>query len=521
MAKNKPVSFLAQILIYGSGLALNYGIGFILLPIYSRLMPTDQYGTLEILNRTIEIVSLLLLTQYGITYIRFFRDRDEEEHRRRVTSTSMYVVVGIALMVAAAMVILRVPLSQLLFNTPDSGLYIVLVAIRYVLDMSFIVPFLYYQATEQPKKYIVISSSRFATTLILNITFLTMMDDKVAAVLWAQIASVAVFALTIGVWVFWRSARVLDRTLTVQILKFTWSFSFLGLYAFVISSGDRFVLNEYCGKSAVGVYSAGYRIAQVLSVLIFSPILRAWSPRMVEQLRSADGPKQLARLTTYSLLAYCAAGLALSVYARELVWILVGPAYQACYVIVPVIVLGYLFQGLSSFVDGGIFYSKKTHLKIWHGVTTAVCIGLYLLLIPRYCGMGAAWASVGAYVVLALINWYISIRVYPMKYELGKFANMLVVSAGLYLANYMIERYEAIYFEQWRLVGKMIYPWLYLLVIGIVKLPLMLAFVALVNWLRIVEPEDKERIKDVLRKLKDKVTPGGRAVVANDPNQVI
>ena len=142
MATNKPASFLSQILIYGSGLALNYGIGFILLPIYSRLMPTDQYGTLEILNRTIEIVSLLLLTQYGITYIRFFRDKNDEDYRKRVTSTSMYVVVVIAVLVAAVMAVLRVPLSELLFNTPEFGLYIVLVAVRYVLDMSFVVPFL-------------------------------------------------------------------------------------------------------------------------------------------------------------------------------------------------------------------------------------------------------------------------------------------------------------------------------------------------------------------------------------------
>ena len=521
MAKSKPTSFFSQILIYGSGLALNYGIGFILLPIYSRLMPTDQYGTLEILNRTIEIVSLLLLTQYGITYIRFFRDKPDLEHQRRVTSTSMYVVVMIALLVAAAMALLRVPLSQLLFDTPNSGLYIVLVAIRYVLDMSFVVPFLYYQATEQPTKYIIISSSRFAVTLILNIVFLSFMNDKVAAVLWAQIISVAIFALTVGVWVFIKSARVMDRVLTVQILKFTWSFSFLGLYAFVISSGDRFVLNEYCGKAEVGVYSAGYRIAQVLNVLIFSPILRAWSPRLVEQLRSSDGPKQLARLTTYSMLAYCAAGLALSIYARELVSIFVGPAYFACYVIVPVVVLGYLFQGFSSFVDGGIYYSKKTHLKIWHGVTTAICIALYFVLIPRYCGMGAAWASVGTYLVLAGINWYISIRVYPMRYEFDKLTKMMLIGIGLYLCNYLMEWYELEYFEHWRIAGRLVYPLLYLAVIGVLKLPLLLAFAALTNWLGIIEPDDKTRLKELLLKLKEKVTPGSRDNIIKDPDAVV
>ena len=208
-------------------------------------------------------------------------------------------------------------------------------------------------------------------------------------------------------------------------------------------------------------------------------------------------------------------------YARELVWIMVGPDYQACYVIVPVVVLGYLFQGFSSFVDGGIYYTKKTHLKIWHGVTTAVCVGLYFALIPNYCGMGAAWASVGTYFVLALINWYISIRVYPMRYELGKFVNMTVIAVGLYAANLVIEQNELKYFGEWRIIGQFSFPWLYTLVISFVKLPLLLAFVALVNWLRIVEPKDKERLKDVLRKLKEKVTPGNKLTVASDPNQVV
>jgi O-antigen/teichoic acid export membrane protein len=501
----KPASFISQILIYGSGLALNYGIGFILLPIYSRLMPTGQYGTLEILNRTIEIVSLLLLTQYGITYIRFFRDKADEEYRRRVTSTSMYIVTVIAGATAAVMILLRVPLSQLLFNTPDHGNYVVLVAVRYVFDMSFIVPLLYYQATEQPAKYIVVSTTRFATTLILNITLLTMMDDKVAAVLWAQILSVAIFFLTVGVWVFLHSARALDAILTKQILKFTWSFSFLGLFGFVVSSGDRFVLNKYCGESAVGVYSAGYRIAQMLSVIIFSPIVRAWSPRLVEQLRSADGPKQLARLTSVSVLLYCAAGLALSIYARELVSVFLGPNYYACYAIVPVIVLAYFFQGFALFVDGGIFYSKKTHLKIWHWVTTVVCVGLYFLLIPRYCGMGAAWAAVGTSIVLAGINWCIAVRVYPMKYEFGKLSQMLVIATVLYTANYLLEVLQMTYFADLTVGSQLAYPWLYLVLVGVLKLPLMLAFIGLVHWLGMIEPVDRQRLRNFLLKMRRRI----------------
>lgn len=516
--KRKQSSFLSQVLVYGSGLALNYGIGFILLPIYSRLMPTDQYGTLEILNRTIEVVSLLLLTQYGITYIRFYRDQTEPEYQKRVTGTSIYVVVGIAAVVALALVLLQKPLAGLLFDSAASSHYIALAGLRYLLEMAFVVPFLYFQATEQPGKYVAISATRLALTLSLNILFLTMMDDKVAAVLWAQIVSAGVFVLSVGVAVFWRSVRRIHWPLAKEILKFTWSFSILGLFTFIIFSGDRFVINEYCGSGEVGIYSAGYRIAQILSVLIFSPVLRAWSPRIVDTLRSPEGPRQLAQLTTFTMVAYAACGVVFSVYARELVGIIVGPTYFACYTIVPILVLGHGFQGFGSLVDGGIYYSKKTYIKNWHALTTAVSIAFYFLLIPHFCKLGAAWASTLGFLFLAVLNWYLSIRVYPMKFELGKLARLTLLSVVVYLAAYGIESYEATHLALSSVALKLISPWLYLLTIGLVKLLLLPAFVGGVFALRILGAEDWQRLRRMADELLRKRPAKPEPTTTSDPD---
>ncbi len=516
-SSRKPMSFLGQVLVYGSGLALNYGIGFVLLPVYSRLMPADQYGILEILNRSIEIVSLLLLTQYGITYIRFYRDQSDEAYRRRVTATSIFVVVGIAAIVAGLIVSLQRPLAALLFDTPAHSHYLVLIAVRYLLDMSFVVPFLYFQATEQPGKYVAISASRFAITLLLNILFLTIMDDKVAAVLWAQVISVACFALTVGSYVFWKSSRLIDWSLAGRILKFTWSFSFLGFFAFVISSGDRFVINEYCGQAAVGVYSAGYRIAQVLSVLLFSPILRAWSPRLVDQLRSAEGPSQLARLTTYALVAYVSCGVALSVFARELVDLFVGPAYAACYTFVPIVVLGYGFQGFASFADGGIYFSKKTHLKLWHTITTGVCLALYFLLIPQFCGFGAAWASTLSYLVMAVVNWRIATLVYPMSFQYTKLFKLFVLGVAVYLAAFGLEHLEVTRFAEVSAAARNSVPIAYFVAVAACKLPLLAFFVLGLCLLRIVTRDDWQKVSQMVRETLRRPSAQSANVAISDP----
>ena len=95
-----------------------------------------------------------------------------------------------------------------------------------------------------------------------------------------------------------------------------------------------------------------------------------------------------------------------------------------------------------------------------------------------------------------------------MKYEFGKLSKMLVIATALYLANYLFEQFEVLYFENLRIVCRMVYPWLYLAVIGVLKLPLMLAFVALMHWLGMIESDDKQRFKDFLLKTKKRVAPG-------------
>ena len=514
MAKQqtKSASFLSQIIIYGLGQALNYGIGFILLPVYSRLMPEADYGRLEVLNRTMDIVALLFLTQYGIAYIRFYRDRTDEQYRRLVTSTCMYVVFLVAGLMTTVMCATSVPVSQALFQSPVYSNYIILGAVRYLMQMAFIVPFLYFQATEQPTKYIIISSASFTTTLALNIVLLYTMADKVAAVLWAGILGTGIFVLAVGGPVFWRSAKKLNWGISWQIVKFSWSFTFLGFMSFVMNSGDRLILNRYFGAAEVGVYSAGYKIAQVLSTFVFSPTIRAWTAKMVDVLRQPEGVRFLARLTTYALLLYSVLGLIVSVYSREIVSVMMDRRYFACYTIIPIVILAYAADGIQMFMDSGFYYTKKTYLKMWHGFSTAFCLVLYFLLIPRYGMMGAAWATVAAYAFFVTLTWYLSNRVLPAPYEFGKMAKILLAAVVVYLINYALESYEYSHFLPVRTAAQLAYPWLYLIVVIIIKAPLIWLYAAALHRLHVLEPEDKARLLEFVDGLRSRFTPNSSAL---------
>jgi O-antigen/teichoic acid export membrane protein len=491
--RKRPPAFANQVVIYALGLALNYGIGFILLPLYSRLIPADQYGILEILNRTIEVVSILLLTQFAVTFIRFYRDKPDEDYRRLVTSTCIYLVVAVALACGGAMTLFREQLSLVLFDSPDYSPYFGLAAAKYVTGMAYLVPLVYFQAREEPARYIVVSAVHFALQLSLNIALLYLMSDKVTAVLLAAVIAHSVFLATVGLWVFLRSARRISLTITKELVKFSWSFTILGVYAFIITNGDRYFLNEYCGKTSTGLYAFGYKIGMVLNTFVFSPIVRAWNAKMVDVMRTPEGPVKLARLTSYALLLYCIVALVMSVYSREIIGIFMGERYFDSHRIIPLVLLAYAFSGVAVFFDTSIYISKRTYLKTWHFLTAAACLVLYSLLIPDFCMMGAAWATIGTYVILAIIAWVISQRAMPISYEFKKMILILLPAIAAYLLNVELENYAA---ERWHLASLLA-----------VKAIIVLAYIGTMFLLRVIEREDMDRIRDLGRELLARVSP--------------
>ncbi|MFH2057168.1 MAG: oligosaccharide flippase family protein [bacterium] len=499
----QPPRFHNQVIIYAVGQALNYGIGFFLLPLYSRLMPAEQYGILEIINRTIEITAILLLTQFAVAFIRFYRDKPDVEHRRLVTSTCIYLVAGVSLVMGGAMALAREQLSLLLFQSDGYSAYFGLAAIKYVTGMAYIIPLVYFQAREEPGKYIVISAASFGGQLGLNILLLYLKDDKVAAVLMASIIAHSVFLLTVGTWVFLRSARRFSMKIAKQLISFSWSFTFLGVYAFIFTNGDRYFLNEFCGKTATGLYAFGYKLAMVLYAFVYAPIIRAWNAKMVDVMRRPDGEARLARLASYALLLYSFVGLSMAIYSREIIGILMDPRYFDSYRIVPVVLLAYAFAGMAVFFDTSLYISKHTYLKIWNFITTAGCLILYYLLIPRYCGIGAAWATVGTYILVAVAAWIYAQCTLPVSYEFKKMAMILMPAIAMYALNVELEDRFA---EEWSLIALLA-----------AKAGLVLFYVGTMFLLRVVEPEDMDRLREMAGELRGRFSSRDRDLPTSPP----
>ena len=211
-----------------------------------------------------------------------------------------------------------------------------------------------------------------------------------------------------------------DRTLARTYVGYGLPVALSLILALVIASTDRFLLAGFLGEKAVGVYHAGYTLANRTLDVIFIWLGMAGGPAMVLALERG-GPKALAdaakeQASLMLLLALpAAAGLAL--VARPLASVMIGPALaSAAGEVTPWIAIAGLFGGLTTYYLHQAFtLGRRTTLLFVAMIAPAGAnLALNLVLIPRFGIAGAMWATAASYALGAVASYLLGKRAMPL-----------------------------------------------------------------------------------------------------------
>src|SRR5687768_1055522 len=146
----------------------------------------------------------------------------------------------------------------------------------------------------------------------------------------------------------------------------------------------------------------------------------------------------LARVITYAAAGFVTLALAIAVLGREMLMALTfkNPAFWAGAPVIPVVVLAYLLHGFFLLTSIGIGIEKRArYYPIITAAAATTNVGLNLALIPWLGMMGAAWATVAGYAVMAGLGALISHRLYPIPFERGALAGIVTLAAATYVLS--------------------------------------------------------------------------------------
>jgi O-antigen/teichoic acid export membrane protein len=107
---------------------------------------------------------------------------------------------------------------------------------------------------------------------------------------------------------------------------------------------------------------------------------------------------------------------------------IIGREYLSGLVIVPIILLGYLFNGIYYNFQAGIYIEEKTkYFPYVTGAGALINVVVNVLLIPVLGIIGAALATLASYIVMAAGLFFFSQKYYKINYEYGKILKIMIL----------------------------------------------------------------------------------------------
>lgn len=436
-------------LIYALGPAVQKVLGFVLLPFVTIWIGTTaNYGVLEIGGVTVAVAAQVLGINllHGMT--RFHAQYDTDEERHTLVSTTLLMLAASTGAALGLAWVFRDFGARVLF---DSETYApALVAVFAILFFQTVgqVGLRWLQVLERSITYGVVTTVKLVLEiglkvwlLILGLTYMGAFYSVLGCEILAALVVVVILVRKCGL----RFSRPMARRLFVYSAPLFLS----GLCMFVLHQADRFFVQHFCGASEVGLYGLAYKLGTIGNAIFLEAFALIWFP-FAFSIQSDEEMRAITRkVLTYFNLALCAATLGLSLFAREIVHAMAAPEFHPAWPALPIIALGYLFWGLYQVVST-IFYRLERTWTVGVLACGAAVLNLVLnaLLVPAHGFMGAAWATLATFGVLAAATWTMAERTLPVGYEWGRILGPFLLAAGLYGLSALIPEWPL-----WAVIG--------------------------------------------------------------------
>jgi O-antigen/teichoic acid export membrane protein len=223
-----------------------------------------------------------------------------------------------------------------------------------------------------------------------------------------------------------------DRALLREMNRFGLPLVPSALALWAINFIDRLFIAQYKGQTEVGVYSVAVRISSAIVFLMVAFRL-AW-PAFAYSIRDdREAKRTYSFVLTYLVYVCCWMSLALGALAPWLVHVLAPkPEFRRASEAVALLAFAASAYAAYTVLAIGSGRARKTQLNwVISGAAAALNIGLNIVLIPRYGMVGAAIATLAAYVALFAGMYTYAQRVFPVAYQRRRVATAAAVAIVL------------------------------------------------------------------------------------------
>ncbi|MEW5984937.1 MAG: polysaccharide biosynthesis C-terminal domain-containing protein [Acidobacteriota bacterium] len=421
--------------VYGVGDVAIQLASVLLLPVYTLVLSPSEYGVIGVLL-ALELV-VRVVSRWGVdaAFMRFYTECADSRSRQLLASTLALFLAGVSGALLGAGIAASPWLSPALLGRTGYVIPTQLVFLNALLGCFSFLPFHVLRLEGQARAFVALTFSVNLSTLLTKFLLVVVVRWGVLGVFLADtiVAIGLILALLPRFAVLLRP--VFSRDLLGECLRFGLPRLPHGIAHQITSSTDRYFLSLFRPSWEVGVYQIGATLAMGMK-LFLSAFETAWAPFYFKEMHERDARQTFRIVTTYGVAALALLCSGLAAVAFDLVRLMTATQYVGASRVVPWLGLAVAIQGLYLLTSIGLNITKRTaYYPLATGAAAVTSVVLNLLLIPRFGILGAAWASVAAYCVLAAVAFGFSQRFYRIDYEWGRILRVIAAACLAWLAG--------------------------------------------------------------------------------------
>jgi O-antigen/teichoic acid export membrane protein len=427
-------------LIYGIGSSLGAVGSFLLIPLYTHSLSTEDYGALELLYSVCGVLTLITFMGVRQAYIRFYFDRKEDERwRETVTGSTLVFVMMACAVVLTVFLVFRDWLLEHLFQGHITDIVLLLAIAWIPLEMLLDTGLTFFQIQMRSTAFVVLNAMHSVLFITANLFLVYWLKWSVAGVFTAQIIATGLLSAAVLVYLMRTTRLRVSFPLIRQMMKFGIPFLPTALFMYVIKNVDRYSLGLTVSLEQLGVYALAAKVGLMGMLLCMDPFQKVWSPFLFDNYSKPNGDALVGRAVTLFAAMACFVAVGLAVVSPiALPWV-TGQQFQAAFPLIPLTALATVFYGLSNIADAGILISKKTQYKpIIFGVASVVAVVANFALVPPFGVWGAAVASVISMASLVGVTLHYGNRFYRLPVDWRSIAMVFIGAIGTYLVCNLI-----------------------------------------------------------------------------------
>ena len=426
--------------IYGAGDAITAVANVLLLGVYVKydILTAVDYGALALILSAETFAKVV--SRWGLdgAFMRFYFDREDGRPRRLMTSTLVLFMAGTnGVLLAAALCGSRWLAAQLSLG---SG-YVTALRLMFVnialISFTF-VPLLAMRMRKEAATYSAFTFGRSLGQITLRVVLVIGLRLGVTGMyLTDVILTVTLLALMLP-WFRPLLGWMFSMDELRQSLRFALPRLPAGLASQALDSAPKIILGRHFAESEVGIYQNGTTLGS--GVAFFKTAFEtAWAPFYYETARTSEAKNVFSKMATYGVAVLVLLVAGTVAVAHDVILVVLKPEYLGALHVVPLIAIAIGLQGIYQLTSIGLNLSKRTEFYSASTLTAAaVGVGSGLWLIPRFGVVGAAVSVVLAYSTQAVIAFTMAQRLYPIAYEWGRLARIVVAGVAAAFAGLLL-----------------------------------------------------------------------------------